>query len=220
VARAPDELLELVLDVVVELETGRIEDLQPVVLGRVVRGGDHDPGGELPGAGEERQRRRRHDPDPVDVDTEARRAAADPRHEHVARATGVLADDDRPAGPGQPGRRRPPQVVSDGRLEIDVGDAPDAGRPEQAAHYGPLGEGVGLGGAVGGATAATVTVISAGLIPTSLTSAGSEILSLTLCDPGARPSTSATTARLRGSRASRLATVPPTVTRTESVESW
>ena len=45
-ALAPDELLERVLGVVVELEPVAVEDLEAVVVGRVVRGRDHDPGRE------------------------------------------------------------------------------------------------------------------------------------------------------------------------------
>ena len=48
--RPPDQLLELVLDGVVELQPVVVEDLQAVVLGRVVGGRDHDPGGVLAAA--------------------------------------------------------------------------------------------------------------------------------------------------------------------------
>src|SRR4030095_12662435 len=44
----PDELLQLVLDGVIELEAVTIEDLETVVVRRVMRGGDHDPGRERP----------------------------------------------------------------------------------------------------------------------------------------------------------------------------
>ncbi len=82
---------------VVELEPGAVEDLEPVVVGRVVRGGDHDPGRERATTGQEGEGRRRDDPDEVDVDAQARRAGGDGRHEHVARPARVLADDDRAA---------------------------------------------------------------------------------------------------------------------------
>ncbi len=136
VARPPDELLELVLDVVVELEPGRVEHLQAVVLGRVVGGGDHDPRGEVARAGQVGQGRRRNDPDPMDVDAQTGRPADDGGHEHVTRAAGVLADDDRPTGAGQSSCRRPTEIVGDGRLELDVGDAPDAVGTEQTRHLG------------------------------------------------------------------------------------
>ena len=95
---SPDERLELVLDRVVELEAVVVEDLEAVVVGRVVRRRDHDPGRELARAGEEGEGRRGHDADLVDVGAQARRAGGDRRHEHVAGAAGVLADDDRAAG--------------------------------------------------------------------------------------------------------------------------
>ncbi len=47
--RPQDGGLQVVLDVVVELEAAGVEDLEPVVLGRVVRRRDHDPGRELAG---------------------------------------------------------------------------------------------------------------------------------------------------------------------------
>ena len=75
-----------------------------------------------------------HDADDVDVDAEARRAGRDGGHEHVARAARVLADDDRPAAPDQPMGDRPPEGVGEGRPELDVGDAADAIRAEQAGH--------------------------------------------------------------------------------------
>ena len=61
----PDQLLELVLDRVVELEAVAVEHLEAVVVGRVVRGGDHDPGRERPASrpgtrGPASARRRRH----------------------------------------------------------------------------------------------------------------------------------------------------------------
>ena len=103
---APDQLLELVLDRVVELEAVAVEHLEPVVVGRVVRGRDHDPG-------RERARCRRGTPGPasgrprrVDVRAEARRAGRDRGHEHVAGAPRVLADDERAARPDEAMRRR------------------------------------------------------------------------------------------------------------------
>ena len=67
-ALAPDELLELLLERVVELEAVGVEDLEAVVVGRIVRGRDHDPGGERAGPGQVREGRGRHDADDVDVD--------------------------------------------------------------------------------------------------------------------------------------------------------
>ena len=55
----PDQPLELVLDRVVELEPGVVEHLEPVVVGRVVRRRDHDPGRERAPSREIGERRRR-----------------------------------------------------------------------------------------------------------------------------------------------------------------
>ena len=92
--------------VVVELEAVAVEDLEAVVVGWVVRRRDHDPRGERPVAGEIGQGRRRHDADDVDVDAEAGRAGRDGGDEHVTRAAGVLADDDRAARTDEPMRGR------------------------------------------------------------------------------------------------------------------
>ena len=58
-----------------------------------------------------REGRGRHDADDVDVDAEARRPGRDGGHEHVARATRVLPDDDRAAAPDQPMGDRPAEGV-------------------------------------------------------------------------------------------------------------
>jgi hypothetical protein len=42
----PDQLLDLLLDRIVKFEAVAVEDLEAVVRGRVMRGGDHDPGRE------------------------------------------------------------------------------------------------------------------------------------------------------------------------------
>ena len=126
--------LELVLDRVVELQAVAVEHLEAVVVGRVVRGRDHDPGRVRPAPREKREGRRGHDADDVDVDAEARRAGRDGGHEHVARAARVLADEDAPPGPDQVLRGRPAERVGQGRLEVDVGDATDAVGAEQAGH--------------------------------------------------------------------------------------
>ena len=88
-----------------------VEDLQAVVVGRVVGRRDHDPGGEVAGPGEEREGRRRDAAGDPDVGAEARRAGRDRRDEHVAGAARVLADDERArrarrAGGRSPGRAR------------------------------------------------------------------------------------------------------------------
>ena len=132
---SPDQLLELVLDRVVELEAMAVEHLEPVVVGRVVRGRDHDPGGELAGAGEVRQGGRRDDADDMDVRSEARRAGGDRRDEHVARPARVLADDDRASAAGQSMGDGPAEGIGRRRLEVDVGDTADPVGAEQARHW-------------------------------------------------------------------------------------
>ena len=92
------------------------------------------PAANVAAAGEERERRRGHDADQVDVDAHARRPGRDRRHEHVARAAGVLADDERAARPDELVGRRPAEGVGEGRLEVDVGDAADPVGAEEAGH--------------------------------------------------------------------------------------
>ena len=74
----------------------------------------------------------------------ARRAGRDRGHEHVARAARVLADDERAAGPDQPARGRPAEGVGERRLEVDVGDAADSVRAEEAGHRQPPATGMGM----------------------------------------------------------------------------
>ena len=57
----PDELLERVLGRLVELEAAAVEDLEAVVVGRVVRRRDHDPRPRSPAPGEVGEGRRRQD---------------------------------------------------------------------------------------------------------------------------------------------------------------
>ena len=111
-----------------------VEHLEAVVVGRVVRGRDHDPGSELARPGEVGQGRRGDDADDMDVGSEARRAGGDGRHEHVARPARVLSDDDRAARPGQTMGDRPSEGVGDGGLQVDVGDTADPVGAEQARH--------------------------------------------------------------------------------------
>ncbi len=131
---APDERLELLLDVVVELEAVAVEDLEAVVIGRVVRGRDHDPGGVRAGPGEVGEGRRGHHAHDVDIDAEAGRTGGQGGHEHVPRAARVLAHDQRAAGADQPMGGGPTQGVGQGRLEVDVGHPADAVGAEQAGH--------------------------------------------------------------------------------------
>ncbi len=70
--------LDLVLELVRELEPVGVEELDAVVLGRVVRSGDDHAGARVHGGGEERDGRSRLDADEVDV-AAARRDALDER---------------------------------------------------------------------------------------------------------------------------------------------
>ena len=131
---APDELLQLVLDRIVELQPTFVEDLEPVVLGRVVRRGDHDPRREAAVAGEVGQGRRRDDPGTVDVHPHAGRPGRDRGHEHVPGTSRVLADDDRVAGSHEPFCGGAPKRECRRWAQVDVGDATDPVRAEQARH--------------------------------------------------------------------------------------
>ena len=154
---APDQLLQGVLGRLVELEPPAVEHLEAVVVGGVVRGRHHDAGREAARPGEEREGRRREDPGHVHVAAQARGAGGDGGHEHAARAPGVLADHHGAARPRQLVRNGATERVGDGGPEVDVGDAADPVRAEEASHrHGAgLGDGEGLGadGAVGAGVA-------------------------------------------------------------------
>jgi hypothetical protein len=139
----PDQLLDLLLDGVVELESLPIEDLEPVVIGRVMGRRDHDPGREVAGSREEREGGRGDAAGDPDIRSEAGRPGRDRRHEHVAGAARVLADDELPALPHEPVGRCAAEGVGQRRLELDVGDAADPIAPEQAGHGQPPADGDG-----------------------------------------------------------------------------
>jgi len=131
---SPDQLLELILNRVVELESLAIEHLEAIVVGRIVRGRDHDPGSDIAPAGEVGERGGRDDPNDVDVHAQAGRSGRDRGHEHVPRSTSVLADDDRSSPPDQAVRDGSPEGVGGRRLQVDVGNPADAVRAEEAGH--------------------------------------------------------------------------------------
>ena len=131
---AQDERLELVLQVVVELEAARVQHLEAVVLGRVVRGRDHDPGPEAARAGEEGQGRRRDHAHRVHVHAHAGGTGRDRRDEHVARAARVLPDHQRAAGSARLVGRRAPERERQRRSQVEVRGTPDAVGAEQAGH--------------------------------------------------------------------------------------
>ena len=128
----PDELLELVFHILVQLQALLAEDLESVVSSGIVRRRNHDPGREVAGLGDEGQSRGGHHADQMDVGPDARCARDDRRHEHVPRETGVLADHDCPAFDGEQMRGRPTQRVGKSGFEIHVGNPADAIRAEQS----------------------------------------------------------------------------------------
>ena len=98
--------------------------------------------GEAVAAGEEGEGRRRQDAGEVHVGAQARGPGRDRRDEHVARPAGVLAQHDRAAGAGHLVGDGPPQGERERRPEVDVGDAPDPVRAEEAAHGAIVGDGL------------------------------------------------------------------------------
>ena len=130
----PDEVVERLLLRVVELHAVAADDLQAVVVGRIVGGADHDAGLEWPLPGQEGQGRRGHHAEPMDVGAHRRHAGHDGGHEHVARTARIAADEDRPAERHQRLDGRPPERLREGGLEIDVGLAADAVGAEQSSH--------------------------------------------------------------------------------------
>ena len=156
--RLPDQLLQVILDGVVELQPAAVEDLEPVVVGRVVRGGDHDPTGERATTGQEGKGRasaRRH---LVDVHAEARRTGRDRCHEHVAGPPGVLPDDERATTVTQVLGGRPPEGVGQRRLEVHVGDPADPVGTEESWHWFSLRWEPATGRRGVGSTTSTVTL--------------------------------------------------------------
>ena len=209
--------------VVVELEAALVEDLEPVVVGRVVGGRDHDPGREV-AAGRRGTRAPGSGTTPASWTStpDARRAGRDRRDEHVARAPGVLADDERAARADEVVGGGPAEGVGEGRLEVDVGDAADPVRAEESGHRqgaGDAGDGDGDGDGVGGSGTVIVTVTLGGFTAMSVIPAGSVVLRLSSMGPGAEAvdvGRDHESIALRGR--SRSAAGPPRVTSTWSVE--
>ena len=128
----PDQLLELVFDILVELEAAAVQHLEAVVSGRVVRGGNHDAGREITRRGDVGQGRSRNHADHMHVDAEARRSGHDGGYEHVAGAARVLPDDDAATSTGQAMCRRAAKRICEGRLQVDVGRATNSVRAEES----------------------------------------------------------------------------------------
>ncbi len=74
-----DEPLQLLFHLVVDLAAAG-HDLQPVVVGRVMRGGDHHPSCVVTGGRREGQARGGHDPQLDDVGADCREAGRQRRH--------------------------------------------------------------------------------------------------------------------------------------------
>ena len=100
-------------------------------------------------AGDVGERRRRQDAREVHVRAEAGRAGGDRGDEHVARAAGVLADDERTTRAGEPPGGGATEGEGERRLQVDVGDAADAVGPEEPAHGRVAGHGATDGSAAG-----------------------------------------------------------------------
>jgi hypothetical protein len=122
---APDQRLELILERVVELQPVPVEHLETVVLGRIVRGRDHDPRLERALGGQEGERRGRDHPHLVDVDAKAGGARRDRGNEHVPGTARVLADHDGARRADDAVRRGAAQGDRERGAQVDVGDAPD-----------------------------------------------------------------------------------------------
>src|ERR1051326_8423980 len=127
-------ILDLLLDRIRELHPVVTEDLHAVVVERIVRRGDRDPGGGVGGAAEVRDRGRRHDAD------ELRLAAAlgDSRGERVGdlrpRFARVHAEEDRRMR-AQPVRERLAEREDRRRIErVAMRFPADAVSAEQGSH--------------------------------------------------------------------------------------
>lgn len=92
--RLVHRLLDGGLDVVGQLHAMGGEELDAVVLVRIVRGADHDTGGQAQRARQVGHGRRRDGPGQQHVDTGGRQAGFQGGFQHVAGNAGVLADHD------------------------------------------------------------------------------------------------------------------------------
>ncbi len=127
VRRSVEERLDLLLDEVRELVSVAVEELDAVVLRRVVRGGDHDAqveseqgdGGRRQHAGENR------------VATCGNDTACERLLELRPRAAGVAADED--AAASGPECRRPSQLLDELDGQVLAEDTPDPVRAEESA---------------------------------------------------------------------------------------
>ena len=141
--RGLEQRLDRLLGGVGELEAVGAEELDAVVLERVVRGRDHHPEIGAHRAREHAHRRRRHRADEEDVHADRGEARGQRRLEHVARAAGVLADQ-HPVGVAAVGEVAPGRLPEPerrlGRHRRVVGAAAHAVGAEEllSCHLPPL----------------------------------------------------------------------------------
>ena len=89
-----DQALDLEFEVIRQLEAVRAEDLEPVVLERIVRRGQHDARHAVHGAGEVRDRGGGHGADQQHRRPLRHQPAGERRLQHVPGEARILADDD------------------------------------------------------------------------------------------------------------------------------
>ena len=135
--------LDLQLDRVGELVAVRPEQLDAVVLVRIVRGRDHDPEIAAHHARQHRDRRRRQRPQQHHVHAHGQEAGGERGLQHVAGEPRVLADDDAMpvvAAPEMRPRRQRQRQRRRRRDRLAIGLASDSIRPEQLARHGGFGD--------------------------------------------------------------------------------
>ena len=143
-ALRPREHLRLdpCLQVVRELVAVGSENLQPVVLKRIVRGRDHHACAAAHALREVGDRRRRHRTHQEDVHARGNQSAGERRLEHVAGDARILADDDPVAvgtlGPQDLGNRLTYAKGDFGRDRILIRRATNAVRTEEFVGHGAI----------------------------------------------------------------------------------
>ena len=113
---------------------GRVEHLEAVVVGRVVRRRDHDPGRESPVPARKASAGVGTTAGDLDVDAEARRAGRIAATNMSPERRVSWPTTSAPPGPDELVGRRPAERVGERRLQLDVGDATDSVRAEEARH--------------------------------------------------------------------------------------
>ena len=151
--------LDPVEDGLLHLLAVAVDELDAVVVEGVVAGGDHDAAVEVVGARDERHARGRGDVQQIGVGARGGETGAQRVLEHVARAAGVLADDD--LGLVVPSVV-PADVAADAEGVVDgqsdVGLAAEAVRPKVFTHVFYL-----LCQSLAAAASSRITVTSGGI---------------------------------------------------------